>query len=208
MDNFLNLANRLYEVLVGNLSTFRCWGFYLFDAEFDDEPELRNKIGVIWICSLRDSIEAQHRFLPQIAKEAQEQGFDSLVENSKQLQNFCVLIAELLGEFSREEQIFLDDLRNQWVHSYFSKRHREEFPVKFCADGELVHEQITRDEYDAVIRSFYANGESLDEILAPMISRAIDTKRHRYWYAIEAWQKDSEAIYAAFRNGDTIKIDV
>ncbi len=208
MDNFLNLANRLYEVVVGNLTTFGCWGFYLLDPKFDSEPELRNKVGVIWICSLRDSIEAQDRFLPQIAREAEQHGFDSLVENSKQLQNFCVLIAELLSEFSREEQIFLDDLRNQFVHSYLIKRHRKTFSVKYCADGKLVNEPITYEDYHAVIRACNPEGKSLDEILTPIISRAIDTKRHRYWYAIEAWQKDGKAIYETFKNGDTIKIDV
>jgi len=208
MDNFLNLANRLYEVLVGNLSTIECWGFYLFDSEFDSEPELRNKIGVIWFCSLIDSIEAQSRFLPQIAREAEEQGFDSLVENSKQLQNFCTLIAEFLGKFSREEQIFLNNLRNQWVHSYFAMRHREKILVKYCAKGELLTEELTSAEYSEVTRPFFENGKSLDETLATIISRMLDSKEHRYWYALEAWQKDHEAIYEVFRNGDTIKIDV
>jgi len=208
MDNFLNLANRLYEVLRGNLSTFECWGFYLLVSEFYCEPELRNKLGVIWFCSLMDSIEAQSRFLPQIAREAEEQGFDSLVENSKQLQNFCTLIAEFLSTFSREEQIALNNLRNQWVHSYFSMRHREEVPVKYCAKGELVTEKLTNAEYSDVIRLLTDSGKSLDETLSPIISRMLNLKKHRYWYALEAWQKDHEAIYEAFRNGDTIKIDV
>lgn len=208
MDHFQMLANRLYEVIVGNLSTFNCWGFYLLSEEFDREAELRNKLAVLWICALLDSVEAQKGALQRVISEAQEHGFDSLVENGRQLQNFCTLIAEFLGEFSREEQIYLVDLRNQWVHSYLINRHQERVKVKYVENGEFRSNRISSEEYYGILRSFHTKGESVDEVLCPITARALELKKHRYWYALEVWQKDHEKIYQSFRDGNTIKIDV
>lgn len=41
MNQHLSLANRLHEVVIGNLTCVNTWGVYLFDADFDGEPELR-----------------------------------------------------------------------------------------------------------------------------------------------------------------------
>jgi len=205
---FLKLVNRLYEVILGNLSTFTCWGFYLFSEEFDKEPELRNKLGVLWICALLDSVQAQKGALHRVIIEASDNGFESIEENGRQLQNFCVLIAEFLGEFSREEQIYLIDLRNQWVHSYLINRHQDNVKIKYVADGEFMSDRISSDVYNEILRSCHARGASVDEVLSPIIARALNLKKHRYWRALQDLQKDHDAIYQAFRDGNTIKIDV
>ncbi|WP_018128619.1 hypothetical protein [Balneola vulgaris] len=102
MDKHLNLANRLYEVFRGNITCINTWGVYLFNSDFDNEPELRNKVGIIWICALFDTLEADNKFIPQIIKEAKQEGFESLVHNGIQLQNLCKLTGELLDSFTKQ----------------------------------------------------------------------------------------------------------
>lgn len=202
----MNLANRLYEVFLGNLTCINTWGVYLFDSDFDGEPELRNKIGTIWFCALLDTLEAEGRFIPQAIQEAENEGWESLVYNGRQLQNLCKLTSELLDSFTREEQIFLLDLRNQWVHGYLAKRHRDNVSVKYAQNGKLHTEKLTRAEYTEITRMFFEQG-NLDDTLSAIISRALDQK-HRYWTAIGVLQKFEKEMYRILRDGETFNITV
>lgn len=204
MDKHLNLANRLYEVIVGNLTCINTWGIYLFDDDFEKEPELRNKVGTIWFCALMDTLEAESRFIPQAIKEAEENGYDSLVHNGRQLQNLCKLTSELLDQFTREEQIFLLDLRNQWTHGYLANRHQEQVTIKFSQNGKIRSELIPHNEYADITRSFFEKG-SLDETLQPILSRAFD-KRHRYWEGVSVLQKLEKEMYRILRDGELFNI--
>jgi hypothetical protein len=206
MDKYLNLANRLYEVFRGNLTCVNTWGVYLFDSDFDSEPELRNKIGTIWFCALLDTLEAESRFIPAAIQEAEREGWESLVHNGLQLQNLCQLTSELLDSFTREEQIFLLDLRNQWTHGYLANRHRERVTVKYTQNGKLRSEQLSNSEYTEVTRVFFEQG-NLDNTLKPIISRALD-KKHRYWTAVGVLQKFEKEMYRILRDGETFNITV
>lgn len=207
MSDFTKLANRLFEVVMANLSLMQTWGFYLTNAEFDNEPELRNKIGTIWICSLLDTLEAESRFLPEVASEAKQKGYEALVHNAAQLQRFCALIGEVLNLFSREEQLFLQDLRNQWVHSYLANRHRPSVMVKYARKGTITSEKLTDDDYHSTIRPLYQANASLDETLQPMIARALN-KNLRYWTALAVMQRDKDVLYQVLLAGHRISIKV
>ncbi len=209
MDPHLNLANRLYEVVVANLTALETWGFYLTSPEFDKEPELRNKLGVIWVCSLLDTLEAESRFLPEAAKEAQAKGLRSLVHNAQQLQNFCVVVGEVLDQFTREEQIFLVDLRNQWVHTYFANRHRDQITVKYAEKGKIITEKLTWRQYFETMDALWekAKVSGLDNVLTPLVARALD-KKLRYWPVMTILQRDRDKLYKALRDGQKIAIRI
>lgn len=207
MDSHLNLANRLYEVVIGSLNAIQTWGAYLFDDDFNQrEPELRNRVGTIWLCSMLDTLEADSSYIPQVIKESEASGFDSLVHNGKQLQNLCKLTSELLEIFTREEQIFLLDLRNQWVHGYLTNRHRDKISVKFSQNGKIVKEKIPNREYAEIIGIFYDKG-TLDHTLQPMINKAL-SKHHRYWKSIGVLQNFNSEIYRILREGERFNITV
>lgn len=206
MDQHLNLANRLHEVVIGNFTCINTWGVYLFDANFDDKPELRNKVGVIWLCALLDTLEAESRFIPDAIREAEKNGWDSLVHNGKQLQRLCKLTAELLNVFTRDEQIFLIDLRNQWTHGYLANRHRDRVAIKYADSGAIKFEQIPRSEYIEITRAFYEKG-NLDETLKSIVDRALD-KKHRYWTAVGILKRFEREMYRILREGETFNITV
>lgn len=206
MNEHLNLANRLNEVVVGNLTCTETWGFYLFDPAFQSEPELRNKIGTIWLCSLLDTLEADIRFIPAISEEAAKKGYESLVVNCAQLQKFCTLVGELMDQYSREEQIFLVDLRSQWVHGYFANRHRPLVQVKFAASGVIVSQKLPWEVYSEVIR-MVGGDRPLDKTLSPLIARALNRKL-RYWVAVEGLQRHREELYRIIREGEVFQITI
>jgi hypothetical protein len=206
MNQYLNLVNKLYEVIIGNLTCVNTWSVYLFDSDFDNEQELRNKVGVIWLCALVDTVEAELRFLPEAIAEAESKGWESLAHNGRQLQNLCKLTSELLNLFSREEQIFLLDLRNQWTHGYFSNRHREKVSVKYVSNGLIVTEKLEHADYSELVGRFYQKG-NLDQTITPIISRAL-MQEHRYWKCVVVLQQTNEDIYRILKNGETFNITV
>ncbi len=191
---------------MANLTAIECWAFYLTDPEFDDELELRNKLGTIWISSLIDTLEAESRFLPEAAKEAQEKGFESLAHNARQLQNFCVIVGEVLDLYSREEQIVLTDLRNQWVHTYFANRHREHIAVKYAVKGRIISERLSQRQYFEATDEVFRRG-GLHQVLAPLVARALD-KKLRYWPVLGIMQKDREKLYKALREGKKFEMRI
>lgn len=204
MDDSLRLANKLNEVVVGNLTCIQNWGVYLFDDDFEKEVELRNKVGTIWLCALLDTVEAESKVIDDALNKAEGCGFDSLVHNATQLKKFCRLTSELLELFTREEQIFLVDLRNQWVHGYLSSRQKEEVSVKFSKDGVIVRDKVSRLGYAEIMEGFYGRG-SIDQILQPLIARALD-KQHLYWQAIGKIQVERDEIYRCLREDECFNI--
>lgn len=206
MDDNLRLANRLIEVVRGNLTCIQNWGVYLFNDDFEREVELRNKLGTIWLCALLDTVEAESKVIDDVLKKTENCRFYSLAHNAEQLKKFCGVTGELLELFTREEQIFLVDLRNQWVHGYLSARQKEEISVKFYRGGVVVREKISRLGYAGIMEEFYGGG-SIDQTLQPIIARALNVE-HRYWQAIGKLQKEWDEIYRCLREDKCFNITV
>lgn len=206
MDPFLSLCNRLYEVTISNTNCIGNWGFYLLDKEFDDEPELRIRIGTIWLCSLLDTLEAQHAQLPKLVKEAEENEWPTLVHAAGQLEKFCGVVAQVLGLFSRDEQIFLSNWRNQLVHSYLAGRHRDRIGVKFASEGRVISITLPWREYHDIFNSFTADkGHDTFQAASPLLARALDQKLV-YWSAVHLLRERQERMYEVMRLGGTINI--
>jgi len=204
MSPFLNLANRLYEVIVSNINCLNNWGIYLFNPDFDNEPELRNKIGTIWLCSQLDTYEAHHRHIPEVVQEAKKNNWPSLIHNAKQIRHFCYAAGEVLNKFSREEQIFLVDFRNQLVHSYLRGRHSQAIKVKYYSNGQLMTESLSWKEYSDITKQFYEKAP-LDEVLAQIIKKALDPNLH-YWQLVNYFDKNKETLYKLMREGKTFSV--
>ena len=209
MDPFLTLANKLYEVVISNVCCLRNWGFYLFDKHFESEVELRNRVATLWICSQFDTLEAQKHRLPKIRAEAQQNGWPTLVHASDQLEKFCTLISRFIGNLSREEQIYLLDFRNQLVHSYLSGIHESRIKVKCIHQGQFVTENISTDQYNEIIRSFYEGGKTVDQVVAPLVTPLLNRENNpNYWLAIESMQFHSDEIYRILREGEIFNISL
>lgn len=205
MNAHLSLSNRLYDIVLGNITCMDTWGFYLFDPLFDDEPELRNKIGLIWFCSLIDTLEASEQHLPKIADEAQQNGFESLVHNAAEMQKFCAVVGDLIVSYSREEQAFLMNLRNQYVHGYLSGRHKPTITFKFFREGRIRKDALPFAEYNTMLRPFFENGQSLDLTLTNLLRPLFD-RTHMYWRLAYAIRKEKVDLYRAIREGEKFSI--
>lgn len=206
MGTHLRLVNRLHEVIVANLTAIEIWGFYLTSPEFSKELELRNKLGVIWICSLIDTVEAEMRFLPEVEKEATEHGFLNVAKNAARLQKLCKIVGEVLALYNPHEQLFMTTLRNQWVHSYLANRHKVSVNIKYFENGSIVSASMDNESYHSAIRPFFESNEHrLDITLRDLVERSLLNTTLRYWNVIGILQARKEEIYRAMRDDRLIE---
>lgn len=207
MDAKLSLTNKIYEVVFGNYICFKNWSVYLFDDDFKKEKELRNKIGVIWLCSLFDTAAAGAKDLPKYIIQAESKGWNVLAENTRQISKLCTMSTELLEKLTKEEQVFITDMRNQLVHGAFNNRHNDKVSVKYFISGEFKTEKISREDYAAIIRSFHDRGD-LDGVLGGIIDRFLNLSETYYWRLFGLMQNNHSVVYEYLVNDYDIKITV
>lgn len=199
------LRNGLFALFSDNATCISTWGIYFFDKKFDDEPELRNKLGIIWLASLFDSLEGESRVLEKYLAAATELNQPVLVALCTKAREFMDTIRDVLCLYSREEQLFVRDLRDQWVHSWLARRHNESFDIKFYDGTRVVTERVTRDSYYAAIRPLFEHPGGIDSALKPLLERATNGQL-RYWNAIDLLKKQMPLLHQAIMEGLDVEI--
>jgi len=199
-----NLVNGIYSLFVDNVTCIDTWGFYLFNQEFDKEPELRNKIGVIWLGSLLDSLAAEVKIIEKYKLESERLNMPHMQYYCELALNFFGSVKDILRLYNRDEQIFLVYLRNQWVHSFLSGRHNENIGIKYFDGDNFIQKSIPTEEFHKVVYPFF-KGKSIDETVEPMVRRFMD-KNLRYWEIITDLQKNHAAMQQCMLNGENIRI--
>jgi len=202
---------------MGATSSLGSWGFYLHDAKFDNEPALRNNIFSIWFAGLLDIVEAGQRFIPQIINSAHLANRPALVYNSNQLLKFCKTTAKFIEIFSKDEQLFISNSRNQLVHSFLWNRHQDTASIKWCQDETVKSEKIPILEYHRIIGKFYDapkssdtkrildDPENLERILSSFRERVMNNP-DPFWTGMTAFLKDRDQIVSLIRSDEIIEI--
>lgn len=97
------------------------------------------------------------------------------------------LLVDLLGQLTREEAILVAELRNQWLHGHWDEILKDHRTVYFVANGSVVKEKITFEEFEAITR-FTAG---VDDMIQPL--------RERFsLYQSYYWIKDLELSEKSF----------
>jgi hypothetical protein len=203
MDAHLSLVNRIYEVVQSSKASIEHWGFFLYSPEFEDEPELRERLGTIWFCGLLDTIDASQR-LGKLRQEAEAGGWPHLVESICVLQRFSGYVGEMLDTVSKVDQIGLVDWRNQLVHAFLASRHRDPITIKYYRGGRLNVEQVSRLDYANITGEFYVQYFSEVKI-RPILNRLLHGD-WAYWTAIRFLQMHGLEVYNGMRAGKTLRL--
>ena len=198
--DYNRIVSATYEAVIGHNSLVDTWGPICFGRRYDDHHSLRNKIFVIWFNAFIDTAEASQRYLPELVARAKAIGAENLVLNIGVIDGFCKLAIDVLEQYSREEQIFLCDIRNQIVHGYFSNRHREKITVKFSQYGQVVKERLGIEEYNAA--RFAIPTLNLDDQIVHLMPRFFEGIPD-FWKALS--QLRSNKLYGEMSEGLLIK---
>lgn len=191
------VANLILSFFVGVQTGLSNWGFYLFDKEFEEEQELRNRISAIWVHSLLDVLDGEQRVLRKLRDRSEQLGSKVFTGYCDQMELMCRAIEDLLRSFSKEEQIFIRWYREQVVHSWLAARQLANIRVRIVTGDGLIAETLTHDEFNEVVRTFDTGARSLDEIMDDLLTerllRSFNEREHRFW-AIYAQLHDQERM--------------
>lgn len=168
------------------------WGFYLFNRDLDAEPQLRHKISVVMISGLLDTVDAKDRAIDAHRRDAKKKGFDRIVAWCDRAKEWCVAAQDVLSLFSKEEQFFIQDMRNKLVHGWLTNTHREKVRVKHFNGETIVSEAIEREEFIDLMmvpmlgvrdgNIIYQKG--LDEVLEGFTRRFLNREMD-YWRIVD-----------------------
>jgi hypothetical protein len=147
------VANHLFAFYSDMMGCFKNWALYLFEPDFDSEPELRNKANAIWISSLIDTLEGEKRILDDLEKHAHHYENQAHIACCEFIRRICRAVEEILALYSKEEQLFLDDFRDQLVHSW-----RWKFWIRYFERRAVAQDKVTFTDYHAIVRPFYERG--------------------------------------------------
>jgi hypothetical protein len=125
----------------------------LVSQKFDDEPELRNKIFAIYVYGLTDTCHEGRARLRQLTNLADELGSRSCSHYLTLFGYYIDGAEDLLACFSRNEMIFVLEMRNQFVHGELRSWGQRERTIRWIDNGELRTAKIERDEYWAAFRT-------------------------------------------------------
>jgi hypothetical protein len=202
----LKLINEIHTLFLDNMTCVGNWGFYMFSPEFDTEPELRNRIGAIWLCSLLDSLEAEQRAISKLENRAADVGEEHLIKRCHDAASLMESVKEVMALYDLREQLFLTDYRNQLVHSWIARRHGQVTTVKYFDGNGFVREQLTPQELADRIRPFYEAGP-LHPTLERLLSRFRDLHL-RYWHVVSELRTPGlmDHVYDAMFEGEEFSI--
>jgi len=181
IDN-LALSNRICTTLSGAATLAENWGFYLFNFAFDFETELRNRISSIWISSLLDNLDSGKQSIEECLVVVKKRNFFRAEEFLNLAEELNQAIGELLQNFNREEQYFIQDFRNQLVHGHLRGMTENIKKWKYFNGQEIISEKLTPRQFGDLTRQFYVLG--VDAGFSPIRQRFIN-KDQRYWNMLD-----------------------
>ena len=199
------LCNGVYCLFSDNITLLSNWGFYLLDKDFDKEPELRGRIGILCIASLLDAIEGADRMIAKYETDADVLELPHLHIFLGQADAFVRLIEQAVSLFSDAEQIFIGSYRDQLVHSWLAKRHRASIPVKYFDGSRLVAREMDEEEYHALVRPYYQSPEGLVPTVRQLVDRFIREPKD-YWSAVHSVKAHLAAVHGAIYAGKEFTI--
>ena len=179
----IELVNGIFCLFSDNITCVSTWGFYLFDSTFDSERELRNKTGIICLGSLLDAIEGADRMLASYVERTVKLGLPHLSVVCAQADTFIGLIERVAALYTRPEQAFISSVRDQFVHSWLAKRHRDRISFKYFDGQKLTTEELPAADYHALVRPFYEDPDGFEASLTKLVERFIHEPKD-YWSAV------------------------
>lgn len=163
------LISKIYAFFSDSINVYKNWGFYLFDEKFDDEPELRNRIGIIILASLFDLL-ASEKNLREYEKEYDASGLIFLKRYIGQIEEYLEAVKAFLSHYSKEEQIMITYLRNQSVHSFLDGCHKQTMGIKYVVNNIFYQDKIPIDEFHAIAGRFFEEFD-LDKLQASFLDK-------------------------------------
>jgi hypothetical protein len=197
-----NVINKVIGFYSQNLTLMKTWGVYLFDSAFENEQELKNKISIVFLGSLFDLACFPDKELLKIEEECISLELNHMPRHIKQAEAFIISARDILQKFTPEEQAFIQNLRNKWVHSQLNQETKAKTSFKRIENWKCKQWDVTHKEYHDILRPFYEQKISLDEIIIEFRCRFLDVPTYWATMTLEFQNKNEAIIHAMYTRNE------
>ncbi len=170
----------------------------LSDKYQGDRP-LITKAMVLLFTSLLDVVSSHSKKIDGFKNEAVSKNQLHLVRYCKQSYELVDSIIELWSAFTEEEQIFIQDYRNQLVHGYLNGQNEKHIRVKYIKNGELNVKSMPEREYRLLISQIHERGLFGDVVLELVMG--LMNKKYKYWKIWDEYSDRHAEIYENMLSG-------
>ncbi len=170
----LTLSNKIRSEIGAVTEVARLWAIPLIDPALDQQRFLREKLFVILISGLTDAARGPASRINELRQNAERLNSERALYYLAFLKVCLDATVDLLSLYSRDEMIFVSQLRNQWVHGQWPNIHSNRQRARYVRGRELVTEQVEATAYWAAFRS--VNGADNNDALMRLRRRLIDHK--------------------------------
>ncbi len=141
------LARRVFSICLASTTASKVWRPYLYEETTNNQPELRDKLFVVWVSALLDAAEQYVNRLNGLKLESKRLGVPVAVEYLDYFAQHMSLIPDHLSMFSQKEFIQITAARDQWVHGLWTESHKETRSIRIARNGEVVRLRLSAAEY-------------------------------------------------------------
>lgn len=174
----ITMINRVMALCYAPTSVVNAWTFYLADKALAGEPELRNKLFCLLICGLVDAGKEFQARLRGIEIDAKKIGMKAADYYLPAFSSYVALALDVAGQLTREETIYVTDLRNQWLHGRWDEILKEARSFYFVKNGKVEKEKVPASEVGEIMSAHM----DLDAHLAALRNR-VESYKTFFWSA-------------------------
>lgn len=192
----INLINKVLFFFHRPYICTNNWVDYVFSEKYEKDRPLRTKSAILILTSLLDVVSSHDKKIEDLKNEAVSFNYGYLVRYCEQATEFKSSILELFRLYTKEEQVFLQDYRNQLVHGYLNGQNEKIIKIKYVSDtGTIEVKNICAVEYNKLINNIHDRG-LFGDVSLELIGRFIN-KDLKFW---KIWQEYSSIHSELYRN--------
>lgn len=185
-----DLASRIMAVGLAVASVVNAWSLPLWHSDFDTQPEIRNKLFVLLINGMLDASWEFKVRLNALQREAEKLQSRTALHYLPVFSAHIALVNDMVCEFTREEMIYMTELRNQWLHGTWTEVHKTSRTVYFGRERRIVREKLPSKEYWEITR---VARMPVDDHLTPLRER-LTNKKTFLWAVTMSWMTNPAII--------------
>ena len=194
-NQHIKLINKIYSLFNTPYICTNNWAVYLLSDNYQGDRPLITKAMVLLFTGLLDVVTSHRKKIDDFRNEAVSRNQLYLVRYCQQSYELVDSIIELWGALTEEEQIFIQDYRNQLVHGYLNGQNEDNIRVKCIKNGELYVKSMPEREYRLLISKIHERGLFGDVVLE-LVMRLMNNK-YKYW---KIWNEYSDKHTEIYEN--------
>lgn len=148
---------KVLAYLAQGILPFEQWSCVFSNPKYgNEELGLICKAFSVWFPTMIDYISGRGKVQSVIEALESDEDCNVMISQCNKLEEYY---KKILSTYSREEQVFLINRRNQNVHGELSQFRIEDIDIKHfsVATQKIIKERISAEDYQIIVNPFYSN---------------------------------------------------